>query len=154
MFFFFLIYFVSVNASQSCIAGYYCPPGSHQPLKCPAGTYQPSTGALSKDDCRPCDPGYYCSLPGSELPDGPCHPGYRCPLGSKFPDPCPWGSYQPLAGASTCEKCKNGNFSKKPDYYINPAVNVSDCPPGYHPTGGSGSEMGKGIYVNNKYIKK
>ena len=47
-----------------CSAGEYCPAGSAQPVKCPAGTFSESWGASSIDDCQPCPPGYACLVEG------------------------------------------------------------------------------------------
>ena len=64
-------------------------------LNCPVGTYNNETGLGSVDQCRPCNPGYYC-IEGSITPTGPCDKGFYCPspFANPFsPSPAMVGSY-------------------------------------------------------------
>lgn len=47
-----------------CLAGYYCPEGSGQGVKCPAGTYSNGTGLENVTECVDCPPGFYCDVDG------------------------------------------------------------------------------------------
>ena len=58
------------------------------------------TGSDAVDDCRDCDPGYYCDNMGISNVTGPCSPGYFCDGASSSPTPsgnggdlCPKGHY-------------------------------------------------------------
>lgn len=52
---------------DQCQAGYYCPAGAYQPIRC--------------------DPGSYCSGPGLSNTSGLCLPGYFCSGGAYIPNP-------------------------------------------------------------------
>lgn len=43
-----------------CTIGNYCPQGTTTPQECPPGTYNPSTGRQSVDECLNCTGGRYC----------------------------------------------------------------------------------------------
>lgn len=47
-----------------CLAGYYCPEGSAQGTKCPAGTYSNGLGLENVTECVDCPPGSYCDIDG------------------------------------------------------------------------------------------
>lgn len=47
-----------------CLAGYFCPEGSDQGLKCPAGTFSDAVGLHNITECQPCSPGKYCNVDG------------------------------------------------------------------------------------------
>ena len=50
------------------------------------GTYSNTSGAWNKDDCTPCDIGYYCNAIAGGAPTGPCWGGYFCnETGSETP---------------------------------------------------------------------
>jgi hypothetical protein len=52
---------VSVNVSVGgalCPPGNFCPNGTSIPVPCPAGTFNPSTGAVGP--CTPCPAGFFC----------------------------------------------------------------------------------------------
>lgn len=109
--------------TEDCPQGYYCPAGTDAdaavnsdrgPQACPAGTYGPYTGLKTVDQCKECDPGYFCggqantvSNPSSGQCDAGrcgfmaqknsqctqiCPPGYRCPAGSACPGATKWDS--------------------------------------------------------------
>ena len=47
-----------------CLAGYYCPEGSGQGVKCLAGTYSSGLGLENATECVDCTPGSYCDVDG------------------------------------------------------------------------------------------
>ncbi len=49
--------------------------GSSVPQLCPAGTFSPAAGLMSKDECQPCRAGYYCVTSGLQAPTAPCRQG-------------------------------------------------------------------------------
>lgn len=55
-----------------CPSGNYCPEGSINALKCPAGTFLSYTGAQSAAECQLCTPGKYCATDGLNSPTGDC----------------------------------------------------------------------------------
>ena len=129
---------INYNYSDtSCIDGYICDPGTQQATNkecdlnyycikgvkfpCPPGTYGPTTGLVSVNECVQCPPGkicmnfknntrecmagYYCEGGiSSDKISEPCPVGltcpkicplgYQCPEGSKHPILCPPGQYQ------------------------------------------------------------
>ena len=121
----------SHNATRTeCPQGSYCPEGSLYPTPCPVGTYSPSYGLSNTSQCLSCLPGYYCSTPGLETPQGLCLAGYYCnggntvpnpsigvcpvglycPNGSSYPKQCPPGMYTPTAGLGECHICEEGFY--------------------------------------------
>lgn len=44
-----------------CPEGFYCPSGTVSPQSCPPGTFNPTTGRHSVDECTNCTSGYYCA---------------------------------------------------------------------------------------------
>jgi len=135
---------------EDCTKGSYCPSGTGKPINCPAGTYQPNTRIKSLDSCIACPAGKYCSKPGLSAPDGICSAGFFCPTGSSKATACPAGTWMPLAKASSCDDCPEGEFCAgkglelpsgpcKPGFFC-PAgsrkADEKDCPKGsYCPTG-------------------
>ena len=66
------------SASQQqidCPLGSYCVQGSDIPEPCRNGTYGDSTLLAAADECRLCDPGFYCNLTGAVAVSGECDPG-------------------------------------------------------------------------------
>lgn len=44
-----------------CPSGYFCPNGTgHNWQPCPAGTYSPTAGLRSVEECTPCSAGHFC----------------------------------------------------------------------------------------------
>lgn len=130
-----------------CSAGSFCK-GEDLQEPCPAGSYQPSTGASS---CIPCSPGYYGTVVGSKVstdcsicgigkfsPSGagvcsPCNPGTICVSGG-----CPsCSSCSPgtssVSGSSTCNPCPIGTFSNRSGSVCIP------CSPGFATLASSGN---------------
>ena len=70
------------NGTQclTCPAGHYCPHGSAEdrstsPIPCEPGTYNGDEGAGHEYNCRLCDQGRSCPLPGSVNSSHPCAEG-------------------------------------------------------------------------------
>ncbi len=70
------------NATQCtiCPVGYFCPHGSAtnpttSPTPCEPGTYNPDEGAGHQYNCRLCDQGRSCPLPGLRNSSHPCAEG-------------------------------------------------------------------------------
>ncbi|XP_042595396.1 multiple epidermal growth factor-like domains protein 6 [Cyprinus carpio] len=111
-----------------CPPGTYCDEGSSAPQPCPAGTFSPAAGLVSKDECQPCRAGYYCATPGLQAPTAPCRQGYWCPAGqtddlalpclvghycppgSPVPILCPTGTYQDKQKQANCTICESGKL--------------------------------------------
>ncbi|XP_064840268.1 uncharacterized protein si:dkey-103g5.4 [Oncorhynchus masou masou] len=68
-----------------CEQGYYCPVGSPTPVPCPKGTFGPTVGASSMDNCLSCPTNHYCPRPA--LTSG---------------IPCGAWAQQPLPGQDRC----------------------------------------------------
>ena len=135
---------LGIVCSNQCVQGYYCPPGTIDPLldrtlkcpkghycptgtthatqnPCPAGSYNPDEASFtpppgsSGGSCPPCGPGTYCPE-GSSKPTN-CPPGYVCPAGS--------GDLDSLSAGSGV--CSAGTF--------NPVVggaSCENCPKGFY----------------------
>lgn len=56
---------VESNGGEVCPKGNYCPEGSSEPIMCPPGSYNPSTGGKSASDCILCPAGTSNSVYGS-----------------------------------------------------------------------------------------
>ena len=69
---------------ELCPAGHFCVNGTINETACPSGTMRHSTGGKSLADCRPCNPGYYCSDTGLTRTSGECKSGYYCPAEAKI----------------------------------------------------------------------
>jgi len=80
------------SAQNPCPAGTYCP-NSSQSLKCPAGTFNSSTGQTNLiNACKECSAGQYCPSGSSSVVT--CSAGQYCPDG-KSQTQCARGSYCP-----------------------------------------------------------
>ena len=81
-------------------------------INCPVGTYMPTRGAASFNDCLPCTAGSYC-LEGVFEVSGDCLPGYYCPspidnpynTGVDLLGPLEIGSYGDEQVRSVTNKC-------------------------------------------------
>lgn len=129
------------RAQNSCLPGYYLPPSETECAACPAGTYQPFSGAVG---CIPCSDGYFSSseasttctqCQSSEVSNTyhtacVCGPGYEfdyydgvgcmiCPAGTawegyddySYCSSCYPGTFQPNEGATSCMNCPDGSSS-------------------------------------------
>ena len=135
----------NANASQECAAGYYCTGGSAVPTQhetqagyyteagafkmepCPFGSYQP---AKLSERCLDCPQGKFCNETAITEPYI-CPPGYYCPLNSKYPTPCPEGTYNGGTGADRVEQCVNCDPGKACESVGLPSPNI-DCDPGHY----------------------
>ncbi|GIQ81354.1 hypothetical protein KIPB_002301, partial [Kipferlia bialata] len=128
-----------------CPAGGYCGVGSASKEYCLAGTYNPTTGASSEDDCISCPGGQYCEGNDSSETTGECLAGYYCdggaststqheaqagyyaPAGSSSQFPCLPGTYNALAHQESCTECPEGSYCEDStmDAYVS-------CPAGHY----------------------
>lgn len=113
-----------------CPRGHYCTGRNNKGEACPIGTYRPGLSAGFRNECRPCDPGFYCERPGQEKMSGPCSEGYLCLGGatSKTPNDgknkrCPKGNYC-VNGTTREKKCPEGTMRS-----TDGAATVDDCSP-------------------------
>ena len=71
----------SIEPTEQCSAGYFCPAGSAQPNAtlnaCPAGTYTDYHNLTLDRECDPCPPGQACSAGtgGNQKPPQQCAAG-------------------------------------------------------------------------------
>ncbi|RUS80924.1 hypothetical protein EGW08_011305, partial [Elysia chlorotica] len=138
--------FVCVSGSNSsrptdgltgyeCLPGYYCPKGSDQGTKCPAGTFSDGLGLENVTECQQCTPGTYCDVDGLTAPAGNCTPGHYCtlgsdtqsPIGQAYGDYCPSGHYCP-EGTGSPVPCPSGTY--QPDTARTLLLHCLDCPGG------------------------
>ena len=120
-----------------CDPGYYCPEGStsSKQVPCPSGTFRSITQGSRPEDCSICTSGYYCKDAGTANPVI-CPQGFYCPLGTKYPEPCPEGTYGAATGLTdsmSCTKCDAGKYCGK----RNLTAPQDDCDEGYYCIKGS-----------------
>ncbi|XP_070551143.1 uncharacterized protein K04H4.2-like isoform X2 [Ptychodera flava] len=81
-----------------CPTGHYCEAGTSNATACPRGTLNRNTHGAAVNDCRPCEPGFYCGSTGLDEPTGPCEERFYCPddaaidVPNPTDYPCPLGS--------------------------------------------------------------
>ena len=144
-----------LSCNMVCPMGFYCPPGSIRPLKCPAGRYGSSLG-LENDHCSGlCAEGYFCPA-GSTTPRAHVcgSQTYFCPPGSAVPRLVDDAFYTlpespdkskrtSQAICPSSEYCNDGlRFKCPPGVYGNTSgLTNSDCtnlcPPGFYCLEGS-----------------
>ena len=102
-------YYSGRNASRTsscfgaCPQGHYCPPGTAQPIECPANTYRGIVGARNESDCEPC-PLNTESTGGAEVcPFKACPAGFYS-INGKY-SATPGASAAAGARADTCKRC-------------------------------------------------
>ncbi|PHJ15892.1 gcc2 and gcc3 domain-containing protein, partial [Cystoisospora suis] len=113
-----------------CPTGYYCPPGTPEPLACPDGLTVQGTGAMFLSQCQPCPAGRYCEA-GNPTPII-CPAGHYCVHASAKPTPCPPGSMSGMRGAedmSACSPCPAGYICPSGSTNVSSADQV--CPKGH-----------------------
>ena len=127
----------TVECSDSCVAGEYCPSGSVTPTVCEKGYYCPD-GKLRV----PCPPGSYGARTGllDRACSGKCKAGYYCLAGStnSTQEICPAGKYGASSGLQSAEcsgECEPGYYC--PDGSTNATVHACGDPSVFCP-GGSG----------------
>ena len=118
---------VQVLENSLCPAGFFCPitpMDSTAPTPCPAGTFNPSQGAVSLANCSNCTAGGYCFSGASVVT--PCNLGtFRTAMGGRTQadcSPCPTGFFC-APGAATATQCPAGSHC--PPNTTAPVV----CPP-------------------------
>jgi hypothetical protein len=107
----------SVAPVGPCSTGYYCPEGSSSATQvpCPKGTFRGIVAGSQPTDCAICTSGAYCPNEGMSVPIV-CPQGFYCPLGTKYPEPCPEGTFGGSTGLTdsySCTKCTAGNYCGK-----------------------------------------
>ena len=129
-----------------CPKGSYCSAGSSSVEECPTGTYGPSDGMSSQDQCLNCPYGKYCSDTGLYEPSGLCDDGYYCEPGKDsktpadgecpkyyycdnnlyyVPAPCEKGMYNDNTRQSECLTCPDGYYCEGEE------TSPVKCPKGY-----------------------
>jgi hypothetical protein len=71
----------SWQTDGECFPGTYCIAGSSTMKNCPVGTYSPSQGATSLEDCKTCPAGYACDTPGLSAYTNEAGTANACPAG-------------------------------------------------------------------------
>ncbi|XP_071505048.1 uncharacterized protein [Diadema antillarum] len=106
---------VSDPYEYRCPQGHYCPVGSPEAIRCPAGYYQDQE---AQSDCKTCPAGFYCDNrlePVVLYQNSTCPEGSYCPPGTRYQDEfkCPLGTYSNLTGlneSSQCSPCPGGFY--------------------------------------------
>jgi len=128
-------FYTNVPASAAptgpCDPGFYCPEGSTsaQQVPCPAGTFRSIPKGSKPEDCTICTSGGYCPLAGMSLPL-PCPAGFYCPIGTRYPEACPEGTYSNVLGltdSQSCSLCDPGKYCGRK----NLTAPQGDCDDGY-----------------------
>lgn len=113
-----------------CPRGHYCPIGTSNPIKCPAGKFSNSLQNQNKSDCELCTEGSYCETQGLSSPTGKCDPGYYCPSGQSSKKPagfrCTPGHYCPNGSISE-RPCQSGSYQDEYGQW-----NCKECPAGFY----------------------
>ena len=113
-----------------CPHGHFCPEGTDEPRKCPAGTLGQVTKLEKEEQCTNCPEGYYCGVPGLYNTTTLCQKGFYCPNGSSLATQveCPMGMYCPV-GSPAPMLCPAGTFSNRTQLYEE--TQCTDCFAGY-----------------------
>ena len=142
-----------------CPHGSYCPYNTSHPKPCPPGRYGNGTHKKKAEDCRLCEPGYYCDkegltdvggecakgffcLNGSQYEKppqqtdtgGPCTLGHYCENGTSLPLECDAGTYNNQTGQSACKPCCEGFYCDKGSITC-----TEECPVGHYCPQGTAS---------------
>ncbi|KAH8062903.1 dihydrolipoyllysine-residue acetyltransferase [Aureococcus anophagefferens] len=123
-----------------CLVGHYCPEASTSPTPCAAGTYNFDPGSRASTDCKSCEAGWACPVPGMFYMKERCDAGHYCPRGTTYADqhPCPSGTYgedleRNLTSSTECTTC--------PARYRclggTTTTTIGDCVAGYYCEAGS-----------------
>ncbi|KAF6736840.1 hypothetical protein FQA47_014055 [Oryzias melastigma] len=135
---------LSPGEGGPCPVGHYCPQASILPVPCPQGTFSNLSKLVSKGDCQPCLPGYYCDAVGLSTPSGKCWEGFLCFKGANRPDPpvrdnrggpCPKGYYC-SEGSVAPQRCPLGTISTEDG-----RASCSACPQGFYCPGRSNDSL-------------
>ena len=157
---------VSPSPVELCPAGHYCPAGVK--TACDLGTYLPTEGSRSIDDCIPCPGGYFCdtlgmgSSPKDHGVQYKCKAGYFCFSGAFEYEPsddtndpmmygiCPAGYMCPDDGMAEPIGCPDGQYQGE----VGQTECNDFCPAGYLCTGAkttydNNDECPPGYYCEN-----
>ncbi|XP_023817540.1 zonadhesin-like isoform X2 [Oryzias latipes] len=135
---------LSPGEGGPCPVGHYCPRATILPVPCPQGTFSNLSKLVSKGDCQPCLPGYYCDATGLSAPSGKCWEGFLCFKGANRPDPpvrdshggpCPKGYYC-SEGSVAPQRCPLGTISTEDG-----RASCSACPQGFYCPGRSNDSL-------------
>lgn len=100
-------YCTQPDLPEPCPVGKYCEgsTGINMSL-CPAGTYNPVEMLSDVLECKPCDGGSYCDVPGRNDVAGKCDEGYYCEEGvnTKTPSGTNTGTGGKMTFVLTVEK--------------------------------------------------
>ena len=141
------------TAGTICAIGTYCPEGSVEETKCPAGKYNPNTG---QKDCLACPAGFYC-VEGESEPKA-CKKGHYCEgnTSTENGEPCAEGKYQDETNHWKCLECLPGYACETRG--MTGLTNSELCAKGYYCKYGSktkqpvglteGDRCAKGFYCN------
>uniref|UniRef100_A0A8D0HH60 Signal peptide, CUB domain and EGF like domain containing 2 n=1 Tax=Sphenodon punctatus TaxID=8508 RepID=A0A8D0HH60_SPHPU len=113
------------NRCVSCSVGTYYDGEKERCILCPNGTYQDEEGQKTCEPCpSPQNPGNQNLGGAHNVPEcgGQCSPGEYSSDGFKPCLPCPFGTYQPEGGRTSCFSCGGGLTTK-----YNSAVRFQDC---------------------------
>ncbi|XP_071807027.1 uncharacterized protein, partial [Asterias amurensis] len=124
----------STTASLLCPKGHYCPSGTKYPTQypCPKGYYNDYQRKKQLEDCKPCEPGYYCGSPGQENVTELCAPGWYCIRGAWSDMPTDYG-YDNIStncfcpGNSTGGQCQPGEYCPEGSNYPTPCTRGYYC---------------------------
>ncbi|XP_051885503.1 LOW QUALITY PROTEIN: signal peptide, CUB and EGF-like domain-containing protein 2 [Pristis pectinata] len=104
------------NRCVSCSAGTYYDGEQERCILCPAGTYQDEEGQLSCEPCpNPESQGDQRSTGARNVSEcgGQCLDGEFSSDGFRPCQPCPFGTYQPEIGRTSCFSCGGGLTTKR-----------------------------------------
>ena len=99
-----------------CSKGTYCIEGSDDETLCPAGSYNPDTGANS---CIDCPAGYYCEEGEIDFSGNDCPAGYYCPINTTTATEfaCEMGTFSNVTNLQSiddCTPCPGGYYCDSP----------------------------------------
>jgi hypothetical protein len=128
--------------NRQCPINQYCIEASTAGVTCDAGTFNGNLGAISSQECFPCEPGYTCKDNGSgTITVTACPIGYWCPeydqtAGTQDdPQECPiytYSSQQKLFLVEMCTYCPAGyncNTTAISEYQLHPCDSGYFCLP-------------------------
>lgn len=126
--------------NRLCPVNHYCKEGVTSGTQCGTGTFTSESGAISEQNCAPCEPGYTCKPDTNGIVQvTACPIGHYCPEYDKTtntqvdPQPCPiytYGSVQKLFLIEMCSYCPKGyncNTTAIEEYSIHPCPIGNYC---------------------------
>ena len=119
-----VIVFLLTSKFFSVHIGWYCPEGTgHDWQPCPRGTYSPVEFLSREEQCKPCEPGYFCAFLNATSTSGQCDAGFFCHNGSDQQQPsggnrgyagiCPSGHYCPQGNPLAPIACPAGHYNNR-----------------------------------------